>query len=202
MQRPTGGAARRAKDAAIAARVMARPNDAAVLEAAWRRFGALVRRTLVRMLGPDEEVHDLSQEAFVQLCRSVRGLRSPEAIRPFVIGIAIRLALYELRRRRVRGGHVLMPGQSLLPPVSTTADPEAREAMARLLRMLGQMRAADRDMFVLRQIDGLEQSEICAATQLSLSTVRRRLRRLQRRVDSLVKGDPALAAYAARGGRS
>jgi RNA polymerase sigma-70 factor (ECF subfamily) len=196
---PRRVAARQAKDAALANRVIARPDEAIL--AAWRRFGPLVRRTLAKMLGPDEEVRDLSQEAFLQLHRCVRALRSPDAIRAFVTGIAVRLALQEIRRRRVRGGQVLVPGQGLVPPASTSADPEAREAMARLMEVVGRLRAADRDLFVLRQIDGLEQSEICAATSMSISTVRRRLRRLERRIGSLVYADPALAYYAERARR-
>jgi DNA-directed RNA polymerase specialized sigma24 family protein len=66
---------------------------------------------------------------------------------------------------------------------------------------VGRLRAADQDLFVLRLIDGLEQTEISAATRMSISTVRRRLRRLERRLDILVHADPALADYAARARR-
>ena len=196
------GGAPRVEDvprAAKIAEIAARPDDAILM--AWRRFGPLVRRTLEKMLGADEEVRDLSQEAFLQLQRNLRSLRSPDAIGPFVAGIAVRLALQEIRRRRVRGGQVLLPGQGLVPPTSTTVDPEAREAVARLLGVVGQLRAADQDMFVLRQIKGLEQTQIVEATRLSLSTVRRRLRRLERRIGILAHADPALADYARRGQR-
>ena len=134
LARPNLAEARRAKDAALGARVMAQPDGAEALAAAWRRFRPMVRWVLVKMLGADDEdIRDLSQDAFLQLHRSVRGLRSPDAIRPFVTGIAIRVALREMRRRRVRSGQVLVPGQGLLPLASTQADPEAHEAMARLL---------------------------------------------------------------------
>jgi RNA polymerase sigma-70 factor, ECF subfamily len=197
MQRPMLAESRRAKDAALAARVIARPDEAIL--AAWRRFRPLVRWTLVKMLGPDDEdVRDLTQETFVQLYRSVQSLRSPAAIRSFAAGIAVRLALQETRRRRVRGGQVLVPGQAMLPLSSANADPEGREAMAGLVRVVAKLRPADRDMFVLRQILGFEQSEICAHTRMSISTVRRRLRRLQRRIDILTQADPALAAYTER----
>jgi RNA polymerase sigma factor (sigma-70 family) len=199
MQRSTTVELRRAKDAELAARIIARPRETDTLLAAWRRFRPLVRWVMVKMLGADDEdVRDLSQEAFLQLQRSAGALRSPESLRPFVTGIAIRVALREVRRRRVRSGQVLVPGQGLLPLASTNADPEAREAVTRLLRLVGRLRAADQQMFVLRQIEGREQTEICAATRLSISTVRRRLRRLQRRIEILVGADPVLAAYAER----
>jgi RNA polymerase sigma-70 factor, ECF subfamily len=196
MLSPTLAAARRAKDTALAERVIARPDETMI--AAWRRFRPLVRRILRRMLGADEEVRDLSQETFVQFYRSVRTLRSPDALRAFVAGIAVNLAREEIRRRRVRGNQLLVRGQGLVPLSSTNADPEAREAIAGLYRVVERLRDKDRELFVLRQIDGLEHSEISAVTRLSLSTVRRRLQRLQHRLDVLMQADPALAAYAER----
>jgi RNA polymerase sigma-70 factor (ECF subfamily) len=201
MERTAQAAARQAEDAALAVRMKAGIDETDTLAAAWRRFGPLVRGTLLKMLGPDEEIRDLSQEAFLQLYRSVPGLRSPDAIRPFVVGIAVRLALYEIRRRRVRGRPVLLPGQGPVPASSTTEDPEAREVMAGLLRVVGRLSAADRYLFVLREIEGLEQAQISEATQLSVSTVRRRLWRLQRRIATIVNTDPTLSAYAERAWR-
>jgi RNA polymerase sigma-70 factor (ECF subfamily) len=194
-------AARRARDAALATRVIAQP-DTAIL-AAWRRFRPLVRWTLVKMLGPeDEDVRDLSQETFLQLYRSVHTLRSPAAIRSFVVGIAVNLALRETRRRRIREGQLLVRGQAMLPLPSTSADPEGHQAMGRLLRVLDGLRAGDQDLFLLRQVYALEQSEISAATGMSVSTVRRRLKRLQRRIDILMTREPALAEYLQRGRRA
>lgn len=198
MQRPPLTAPRTMADAALAVRETR--DEAAVLDA-WRRLGPLVNRTLSRMLGGDDEVvQDLSQEAFLQLYQSAPALRSPKAIRPFVDGIAVHLALHELRRRRVRQGQLLVPGQGPLPPRTFDADPEAREAVAALLDLIGRLRPADRQLFVLWQVEGLDQTEISAATGLSISTIRRRLRRIRRRITSLVRTEPALAAYAERAG--
>jgi RNA polymerase sigma-70 factor (ECF subfamily) len=220
LQRPLRAAARRAEQAALAATgatfespsgelanqqaprvtAIAGRDDQAIM-VVWRRFGPLVERTLQRMLGSDEEVRDLSQEAFLQLYRSVPALRSAKAIRPFVDGIAVHLALHERRRRRTRARHVLLPGQGPIPQRTTNADPEARQAMERLLRLVRGLRGLDQELFILRQIEGLEQTDIAAITGLSISTVRRHLRRIRRRIDLQVSADPALAAYAARAAR-
>jgi RNA polymerase sigma-70 factor, ECF subfamily len=217
LQRPIRAAARRAEQAALAAAEAAfeapdeelahqqaprtselAPRDDEAIMSAWRRFGPLVERTLQRMLGSDEDVRDLSQEAFLQLYRSVPALRSAKAIRPFVDGIAVHLALHELRRRRMRARQVLLPGQGPIPQRTISADPEARQAMERLLRLVRRLRGVDQELFVLRQIEGLEQTDIATITGLSISTVRRHLRRIRRRIDLMVSADPALAAYAER----
>ena len=71
--------------------------------------------------------------------------------------------------------------------------------MARLLRLVGRLRPTDQDCSCCARSQGLEQAEISAATGMSISTVRRRLRRLQKRIEMLVNRDAALADYAERG---
>ncbi len=199
MSRPALATSRRPADGALATRAIRQPDqDQQALLSIWRRFRPLVRWTLMKMLGPDEEVRDLSQEAFLQLHRSMGSLRSPDSIGAFVTGIAIRIALGEIRRRRVRGGQMLVPGQGPLPPASRHPDPESRQAIERLLALVSRLRDEDREVFVLHQIEGLEQKDICAATGMSVSTVRRRLHRAQRRVSILMRADPSLAEYAPR----
>ena len=78
-------------------------------------------------------------------------------------------------------------------------DPEAREALVRLLETLARLNPADRNIYWLRQIVGLEHAEIGAAIGRSISTVRRRFERLTKRVTSLMRADPLLSAYLARG---
>jgi RNA polymerase sigma-70 factor (ECF subfamily) len=54
------------------------------------------------------------------------------------------------------------------------------------------LETADRDTFVLRFLEGLELHEIASAMNVSLSTVRRNLRRASDRVDALLRRDPLL----------
>jgi DNA-binding CsgD family transcriptional regulator len=56
-------------------------------------------------------------------------------------------------------------------------DPERRHAAARLYRMMSSMSENDRAAYTLRFVEGLELSEIADALDVSLSTVRRAIRR-------------------------
>ena len=71
--------------------------------------------------------------------------------------------------------------------------------MLRLYDTIDKLNVRDRTIYVLRFIEGLEQAEISDAIGLSVSTVRRRLERLTRRVNSLMIADPVLSHYVSRG---
>jgi RNA polymerase sigma-70 factor (ECF subfamily) len=165
---------------------------------AWRRFNPLVHRTLRRMLGPGGDLQDLTQEVFLRFFGKVKELKKLESLRPFVMAIAIRRAQEEIKRRRVRRWFAPFLGDAMMRPATTEMDPEAREAVEHLYQTIDQLNVRDRTIYVLRFIEGLEQSEISDAIGLSVSTVRRRLERLTKRVNSLMHADPVLSDYIAR----
>jgi RNA polymerase sigma-70 factor (ECF subfamily) len=173
-----------------------RPEAALV---AWRRFHPLVERTLRRMLGPGGDLQDLTQEVFLRFFGKVPELKKLESLRSFVMAIAIRRAQEEIKRRRVRRWFAPFLGEAVMRSSITEMDPEAREAVMHLYSTIDRLNVTDRTIYVLRFIEGLEQAEISEAMQLSVSTVRRRLDRLTKRMNSLMRADPVLADYLRRG---
>jgi len=162
---------------------------------AWRRFYPVVEMTLRRMLGPDGEIEDLAQDVFLRFFRKVSGLKKIESLRSFVMAIAIRRAQEEIRRRRVRRWFAPVTSQLLALPPTIEMDPEAREVIVHLYSIIDRLRLKDRTIYILRYIEGLEQAEIAELVGISVSTVRRRLERLTKRVNLLMTGDPVLAPY-------
>jgi RNA polymerase sigma-70 factor, ECF subfamily len=166
---------------------------------AWRRFHPLVETTLRRMLGPGGDLQDLTQEVFLRFFTKVGELKKVESLRPFVMAIAIRRAQEEIKRRRVRRWFAPLLGNSFMRPTTTEMDPETREAIVHLYRLIDRLNVMDRTIYVLRYIEGLEQAEISETLGVSVSTVRRRLDRLSKRVNHLMNADPVLAEYVASG---
>jgi RNA polymerase sigma-70 factor, ECF subfamily len=162
---------------------------------AWKRFYPVVEMTLRRMLGPDGDIEDLAQDVFLRFFRKVTGLKKVESLRSFVMAIAIRRAQEEIRRRRVRRWFAPITTQLLALPPTIEMDPEAREVIVHLYRIIDRLRLKDRTIYILRYIEGLEQAEIADLVGISVSTVRRRLDRLTKRVNLLMNGDPVLAPY-------
>jgi RNA polymerase sigma-70 factor (ECF subfamily) len=183
-------------DAALARAIAAGDEAAAAL--AWRRYAPVVRSVLRRTIGPYEDVEDLVQEVFLRYFRQRGELRDPSALRSFLIGVAMHVAVSELRRRRVRRW-LRLTSTGVLPEVSGAPlgqEDEAREAMRRLYAVLDRLDDASRLTFVLRYVEGLELVEIASALDVSLATTKRRLAKVTARVLSMVERDPVLPGFA------
>jgi RNA polymerase sigma-70 factor (ECF subfamily) len=167
--------------------------QAAAQGRAWDRFAPLVRGMLRRSLGPLEDVEDHVQEVFIRFFRNLPSLRDPEAVRAFLIGISIRVAASELRRRRVR--RWLHLSERVPEHAGGALDEEAREAVRRLYALLDRLNDEARLAFVLRFIEGLELTAVAEALGISLATTKRRLSKVQRQVLAMVERDPLLAEY-------
>lgn len=161
----------------------------------WDRYATLVRGLLRRSIGPDGEIDDLVQDVFIRFFRGVGRLRDPAGLRSFLIGIAIRVAAGELRRRRLRSWLRLTASGTLPEPEREARDDDGREAVSRLYAILDELGHDARLAFVLRHIEGLELEDVAAGLGVSLATAKRRLVKAQAVVMSRVRRDPALSAY-------
>jgi RNA polymerase sigma-70 factor (ECF subfamily) len=181
------------EDFRLAQLLVERQPEAANL--AWRRFHPLVETTLRRMLGPGGDVQDLTQEVFLRFFRKVEELRKLESLRAFVLAIAIRRAQEEIKRRRVRKWFAPIIGEQLEERYTAQIDPVHRQAVSRLYQLIDRLGVKDRTLYILRYIEGLEHAQISEAMGISVSTVRRRLTMLSRRMGHMIRADAVLTEY-------
>jgi RNA polymerase sigma-70 factor, ECF subfamily len=160
------------------------------------RYGSLVRRMLTRTLGSAHDVDDLAQETFLTVIRRCRTLRDVDAFDSFVIGVAIRVAKNEVRKRRLR--RMVGLDQAVEVAAAPGHDPIAREGVRRLYLALDRLDAASRVLFVLRHVEELELTELAKADACSLATVKRRLARAEQRFEAIAAGDPVLRSFLRR----
>jgi RNA polymerase sigma-70 factor (ECF subfamily) len=167
------------EDVGLARALIAGQREAA--SAVWQRFRPAVQITLKRLLGPGEDIADLTQDVFARFFGKIGELRNLSAMRPFLIGIAFRRAREEIRRRHVR--------RSLRPLIEDHFredargwDPESRQTATRLVTLLHEL-GADGQIYTLRVIEGRELAEVASTMNLSISTVRRRLGRVVKRIE-------------------
>lgn len=180
-------------DAALARSLV--EGDAGAPAAVWDRYAVVVRGLLRRSLGPGGDIEDLVQETFLLFFRQIRTLRDPSALRPFLIGIATRVARYDLRRRRLRRW-LFLTDDGAVPEASWEgAEPEVREALSHFYQLLDRLDDKARLLFVLRNIQGLELTDAAEAVGISLATAKRHLAKVTARVHAMAEGDPVLAAY-------
>jgi RNA polymerase sigma-70 factor (ECF subfamily) len=171
--------------------VCAGRRDAVLL--VWDRHAALVRGVLRRSLGPGNDVEDLVQEVFLGFFRNVGDLENPAALRAFLVSIATRTAISEIRKRKVRS-FLRLTDDGEMPDQAAPED-EGREALRQLYKLLDGCAAADRMAFVLRHIEGLPIEAVAQALDVSLATAKRKLAKVNERIVSLARKDPLLSEY-------
>jgi RNA polymerase sigma-70 factor, ECF subfamily len=193
---PGPGAPDAARDHHLVAALIAGAPGAATL--AWKTLSPLVLRVLRRYSGLDPDRQDLCQEVFLRLFTRIGELRNHGALHAFVVNICLGVAQNELRRRRLRRIVGWTSADEIPDCTLITAKLEAREATVRFYQILAGIDPEDRALFVIRYIEKMELAEIVAIKGWSLSTTKRRLARLSRRITARMKRDPALSEYAER----
>ena len=183
----------RSDDATLAAALIA--NDVRAPRVAWARFSPMVHRMLKRAFGPGHEIEDLVQDVFFSFFKKVGGLREPRALKAFVISIVVKTIQYEIRHRRIRAWVRLSRTQEMQSARTEQPDPAAREALTRFYSILDRLSARDRTAFVLRFFEGMQLDEIAVALDVSISTIKRHLDRIWKRVTLLAERSPSLANY-------
>ena len=173
---------------------------------AWLRFEPLARGYLRRMVGPGLDEDDLCQEAFLRFFGRVKTLRDPNAVRAFLFAMCLRVARKELRRRWLRRWLRLTDDGTLPERTADSAgargredDVEARDAVGRYYAILDGIGGQGRSLFVSRFIEGLALADVARLHGLSVSTTQRRLGRVAKRIQAMVRRDPVLATIAGRG---
>jgi RNA polymerase sigma-70 factor (ECF subfamily) len=164
----------------------------------WERYSSLVRGVLRGALGPDHAIEDLQQEVFVGFLKGAKNIHEGAALRGYLVGVAVRLAALELRRRKIRRWVTLTPTGILPERSAPPADAEGRAALDALYRVLDGVSNRRRLAFVLRHVQGLEILDVAASLGISESTTRRELERARSFVLKRGEREPALRPYLAR----
>lgn len=175
-------------EAALVGRLLAR--EPASVAQLFDRYADLLRGILTRMLGGSADVDDLIQEAFLIVIAKIGELRKPEALRSFVVSVAISIAKNELRKRAVRR----LVRWSEAPPASVPHACEGcrSEPLLAVYRVLDRLDANSRVLFVMRHVEGWELSDIAQAQNCSLATLKRRLQKAEERFRAIASREPAL----------
>jgi len=161
----------------------------------WDRHASGVRRFLARALGPRTDVDDLTQETFMRVFTRIEGLRQAGALREFVFTVAVNVLRRELRRRWVRRKVFLSDSGAVPEREGPTADPEAREALARCYAILARLGAKERAAFALRYMEERTLEEVATILDVSLSTAKRLVSKATERLDKHIGSDEGLRTF-------
>lgn len=150
--------------------------DEAVFIALCEAHMAALYRMAVSILRSPADAEDAVQQALLNAWRA-RGRASPGLERAWVMRIVINESLTLLRRR-----------QRTIPTedFSTLAAPEADEPAAALHTAICALPESLRIPLLLKYMEGLTEKEVAAALRLPLSSVKNRLFRARRKLQTML----------------
>jgi RNA polymerase sigma-70 factor (ECF subfamily) len=164
----------------------------------FQRYAPRVQRILARILGQDESLADLVNETFFRALERINAVEDEDGLKPWLTTIAVFVARERIRQRKRQKWLELFGHEA--PEVAAPApSEETKEAVKRLYHALDEMPEKERVVFALRFIEGMELTEVAAACDLSLATVKRVLQRAERRFVAFSERDALLREWM-RGG--
>jgi len=170
----------------------------------FARFAPDVERVITHLIGVDRELSDLIQEVFVQALASIRSLREPSALKPWLLRITTNCTRRLLRSRSRRAWLRLFRDadeETSREPTALVTDAIGRETLRAVYGELSRLPSDERIAFALRYIEGMELTEAAAACSISLATFKRRLQRGEQRFRSSALAHPLLETWVKEGSR-
>ncbi len=180
-------------DAQLASRAAA--GDRAAQQELFLALRKRVHATIFRVLGSNEHMEDLLQDAFIEIFRSLPSFRGESLLSTWADRVAARVAFHYLRRlpRRIR-----TTDEDPTAAAATASTEEAslhREGLDRLYRVIERLSPDQRIAFALFEIDGRSLEEVATVTGVTVVAAKNRVVRARRKVWDAARRDPVLASY-------
>jgi RNA polymerase sigma-70 factor, ECF subfamily len=170
----------------------ARAGDPAALESLARQQLPRVERLLRRLLGRRNDLDDLVQTVFLEMCRALPGFRGESSISTFIGGITVRVARRAMRPSawwRLRGA---MPADVATAAPTPDHNVTAGEQLRRVHRALERISPEKRVAFLLWALEGMDVQTIAETTGASISATRSRIFYAQKELKAQAAHDPYL----------
>jgi RNA polymerase sigma-70 factor (ECF subfamily) len=163
----------------------ARQGDSAALETLLVRYQPHVYRFGLRMCGNVEDAGDVAQESLISMARSVRDFRGDSSVSSWLYTIARRFCIKKRRRSKfapAREESLDAPAIDVAPHLADPGpNPEQsaanQELAAALTHAIDALEPSQREVLVLRDVEGLSAPEVAGILGLTVEAVKSRLHR-------------------------
>lgn len=157
----------------------ARQGDRAALETLLERYQARIYRYGLRMCGDPEDAKDVLQDTMLAMARRVEALQAARALPAWLYTVA---RSFCIKRRRA---HPARPALGDVDVARRAADPArgpeeqvaGRQLEAALAAAIAALNPAQRDVLVLRDIEGIGAAEVADVLGIRVAAVKSRLHR-------------------------
>ena len=155
--------------------------DDVAWEALVRRLQGRIFATAFHYLRDREEARDTAQDIFVRVYQKLHTLDPSRPFLPWLLRLARNCCIDRLRRLEVRTPEASVPIDSapeIPDPKATPEDSFLQTSRDRMLhRALGDLSAVNREVILLKEIQGFKLEEIAELLEVPLGTVKSRSNR-------------------------
>lgn len=156
----------------------AQRGDHAAYTALVRLHQDRIYRHLLNLTGSREEALELAQEVFIKAWEALPGWRPDAQFHTWVYRIASNIALDVLRRRKVVQFVALEEDYDApADQAGPEAQLQAKQSMQGLTAALERLTPEQREILLLREVEGLSYGELASALGVDQGTVKSRLAR-------------------------
>jgi RNA polymerase sigma-70 factor, ECF subfamily len=158
--------------------------DEACLDAFQREL-AYIYRTLQRLGTARSELEDLTQDVFLALRRSWPQYDPSRPLRPYLFGIAFRIASAHQRKARREVAFEIVDAHDTRPGPEDVL--HIKQARALVLAALDRIPLPRRAVLVMRDLDEIPIEEVASVLEIPLFTAYSRLRKARRELETAVR---------------
>jgi RNA polymerase sigma-70 factor (ECF subfamily) len=159
-------------------------SDEACLDAYQKELD-YIHRTLRRFGMAPAEVEDLAQEMFLALRHSWSEYDQSRPLRPYLFGIAFRIAAaHQRKRRREVAFRVVDSGSSGPGPEDAL---HAKQARAVVLAALERIPLPRRAVLIMHEVDEVPMAEVASVLSIPRFTAYSRLRKARREFEAAIR---------------
>jgi RNA polymerase sigma-70 factor (ECF subfamily) len=155
--------------------------DALAWEALVRQYQARIYGIAYHYVANTEDARDLAQEVFVRIYENLETCTDAEMFLPWVIRIARNACIDHLRRRRARahGRDIALDQIADLPDRGNTPEQQWADNSRKHLiyRALQELTELNREIILLKEIQGMQLDEIASLLKVPLGTIKSRSNR-------------------------
>ena len=176
----------------------AQSGDTSAFNELVTRYRSRAFSMIYNMVRNEQDAWDLAQDGFLKAWKSIGKFRGQSSFYTWLYRILMNVTIDALRKKQVAGGTEfddqigldnIAPGAATAPksemePAARISDREIRE---RIDAAIARLSPEHRTAIVMREIDGLEYSEIAEQMNCSIGTVMSRLFYARKKLQALLK---------------
>ena len=140
----------------------------------------------LRWLGArPEEIEDLAQEVFIALRRSWPHYDPSRPLRPYLFGVAFRVASMHRRKRKHEVAYATLEVRDGAPDPAELL--QAKQARAMVMRALEKIPLRRRAVLVMYDLESVPMSQVATALSIPLFTAYPRLRKARTELETAIR---------------